>query len=144
MLAKASPLNPYVPMVVKSSKVLSLEVVNLSQRIGKSSLWFQVSKENGTQARYSTVTDIDAMAVVGDLKQLQPSLLNDNLKRSGASIHSIFDQLFQGMDRSDYDFASSYLVDNILIKRLSTPISSGSDLGLLGICYLDPLWSLGS
>ncbi len=37
MLAKASPLNPYVPIEVRSSKVLSLDVVNLSQRIGKSS-----------------------------------------------------------------------------------------------------------
>ena len=37
MLAKASPLKPYVPIVVKSSKVLSLDVVNLSQRIGRSS-----------------------------------------------------------------------------------------------------------
>ena len=89
------------------------------------------------------MTDTDAMAVVGDLKQLQPSILDDDLKRSGASIHSIFDQFFQGMDRSDYDFASSNLVDNILIKRLSKPISSGSALGLLGICYLDSFWSLG-
>lgn len=143
MLAKASPLKPYVPIVVKSSKVLSLEVVNLSQRIGKSSFWLEVSKESRTQGRYGPVTDIDAMAVVRDLKQLQPSILNDNLKGSGASIHSIFDQFFQRMDRSDYDLASSDLVDNILIKRLSKPISSGSGLGLLGICYLDSLWSLG-
>ena len=37
MLAKASPLKPYVPIEVRSSKVLSLDVVNLSQRIGRSS-----------------------------------------------------------------------------------------------------------
>jgi len=36
MLANASPLKPYVPIEVKSSKVLSFDVVNLSQRIGKS------------------------------------------------------------------------------------------------------------
>lgn len=37
MLAKASPLKPYVAIEVRSSKVLSFDVVNLSQRIGKSS-----------------------------------------------------------------------------------------------------------
>ena len=37
MLAKASPRNPYVAMAERSSKALSLEVVNLSHRIGKSS-----------------------------------------------------------------------------------------------------------
>ena len=83
------------------------------------------------------------MAVVGDLKQLQPSILDDDLKRSGASIHSIFDQFLQCVNRSDYDFAGSNLVDNILIKRLSKPISRGSGLGLMGICYLDSLWGLG-
>lgn len=39
MLAKASPLKPYVPMEDKSSKVFSLEVVNLSQRMGRSSFY---------------------------------------------------------------------------------------------------------
>ena len=84
------------------------------------------------------------MAVVGDLKQLEPSILDDDLKRSGASIHSVFNQFLECMNRSDYDLASSNLVDNILIKGLSKPISSGSALGSLGICYLDSLWSLGS
>ena len=130
--------------MVKSSNVLSLDVVNLSQRIGKSSFWFRVSKKNCTQSRYGSVTDVNAMAVVGDLKQLEPSILDDDLKRSGACIHSIFNQFLQRMNRSDYDFASSNLIDNILIKRLSKPISSGSALCLLGVCYLDSLWSLGS
>ena len=84
------------------------------------------------------------MAIVRDLKQLEPSILNDNLKRSGASIHCIFNQFLKGMNRSHYDFAGSNLVNNILIQRLSKSISSGSDLGLLGICNLDSLWSLGS
>ena len=43
MLAKASPLKPYVPIDVRSSKVLSLDVVNLSQRIGRSSFYVLVS-----------------------------------------------------------------------------------------------------
>ena len=37
ILAKASPLKPYVPIVVKSSKVLSFEVVNRSQSTAMSS-----------------------------------------------------------------------------------------------------------
>ncbi len=39
MLAKASPLNPRVLMFCRSSNCRSFDVVCLSQRIGKSSLW---------------------------------------------------------------------------------------------------------
>ena len=63
------------------------------------------------------------MAVVGDLKQLQPSIFDDNLERSRASIHGIFNQFLQSMNRGDNDFAGSNLVDNILIKSLDKPIS---------------------
>ncbi len=41
MLAKASPLNPRVLMFCRSSNCRSFDVVCLSQRIGKSSLWQQ-------------------------------------------------------------------------------------------------------
>ncbi len=41
MLAKASPLNPRVLMFCRSSNCSSFDVVCLSQRIGKSSLWQQ-------------------------------------------------------------------------------------------------------
>ena len=82
------------------------------------------------------------MAVVRDLKQFQPSILDDNLERSRASVHCVFDQFLQRMDWSYYDFASCYFVDNVLIKRLNKCISSGSVFGLLGTCYLNPLWSL--
>lgn len=84
------------------------------------------------------------MSVVRDLKQLQPSILDDDLERSRASINSIFYQFLQCMNRGDYDLARSNFVDNILIKSLGKPISCGSALGLFRTCYLDPLWSLAS
>ena len=40
MDANASPRNPYVVIRDKSSNFDSLDVVNLSARIGKSSFWF--------------------------------------------------------------------------------------------------------
>lgn len=93
----------------------------------------------------STATDIDAMSVVGDLKQFEPSILDDNLERSRASIDSVFDQLLQCMNRGNYNFAGSNLVDNILIKSLDKAVSCGSALGLFRTCYYpDPLWGLGS
>ena len=144
ILAKASPLKPYVPIEVRSSKVFSLDVVNLSQRIGRSSFYVRVSKHQGALSLCGTVTDINTMAVVGDLKQLQPSILDDNLDGCRASIHCIFNQLLQSMNRGDYDFAGSDLVDNILIKSLDKPISCDSALGLIRTCYLDPFWSLAS
>lgn len=39
ILASASPRKPYVPIEVRSSKALSLEVVKRSHKIGKSSFW---------------------------------------------------------------------------------------------------------
>lgn len=68
MLAKASPLKPYVPIEVRSSKVLSLDVVNLSQRMGRSSFYVSFSKIKSGQTRHSAVTDIDAVAVISYLK----------------------------------------------------------------------------
>lgn len=119
-------------------------MVNLSQRIGKSSFYVLVSNNQSSKALDGTATDIDAVAVVSDLKQFQPSILDDNVERSRTSIHCILDQFFQSMNRGDNDFAGSNFVDNILIKSLDKSISGGSALGLLGTCYLDSLWSLGS
>ena len=112
--------------------------------MGKSSFYVLVSKDQSSQALYDTATDIDAMAVVGDLKQLQPPFLDDNVERSRASINCVLNQFLQSMNRGDNDLAGSDFVNNILIKSLDEGISRGSALGLLGSCYLDPLWSLGS
>ena len=112
--------------------------------MGKSSFYLYISKGQSGQALYDTATDIDAVAVVGDLKQLQPPILDDNVERSRASIHCVLNQFLQSMDRGDNNLAGSDFVNNILIKSLDERISCGSALGLLGSCYLDPLWSLGS
>ena len=55
MLANASPRNPYVPIDVKSSKDLSLDVVNLSHKIGKSS--FYSKKGGGKRQQVSLFSD---------------------------------------------------------------------------------------
>ena len=68
MLANASPLKPYVPIEARSSNALSLEVVNLSQRIGKSSFLSRVSRCQRTETIGGPATDIDTMPVVGDLE----------------------------------------------------------------------------
>ena len=72
MLAKASPRKPYVPMEARSSKVFSFEVVNLSQRIGRSS--FYISCQNVTsQSVYvapQRETDVNTMAIVSNLEEL--------------------------------------------------------------------------
>lgn len=112
--------------------------------MGKSSFYLLVSRDQSGQALYDTATDIDAVAGVGDLKQLEPPVLDDNVERRRASIDCVLNQFLQSMDRGDNDFAGSDFVDNILIKSLIEGISRGSALGSLGSCYLDPLWSLRS
>lgn len=107
-------------------------MVNLSHRMGKSSFYLLISENRGGQALYDTATNVDAVAVVGDLKQLQPSILDENVERSRPSIHSILNQFLQSMDRGDNDFAGSNLVDNILLKGLDERISRGSALGSFG------------
>ena len=63
MLASASPRNPYVPIEVRSSKAFSLEVVNLSQRIDKSSFLIPKSAYSGMEKLYMQPY-VDAMAIV--------------------------------------------------------------------------------
>lgn len=112
--------------------------------MGKSSFYILVRKDHGGEALYDTATDIDTVAVVGDLKQLEAPVLDDNVERRRTSIHCVLNQFLQSMNWGDNDFAGSDFVDNILIKSLDEGISRGSALGLLGSCYLDPLWSLRS
>ena len=92
--------------------------------MGRSSLYFEVSQHQSGQSVDDSATDIDTVAIVGDLKQLQAPILDNNFERSRASIHCVFDQFLQCMDWGDYDFASSNLIDNILVKSLCTPSAS--------------------
>lgn len=50
MLASASPRNPYVPIDVRSSKSFNFDVVNRSQRIGRSSR-YDTSASTGGERR---------------------------------------------------------------------------------------------
>lgn len=53
------------------------------------------------------------MAIVGDLKQLQTTLLDKHFDGRGARVDGILKQLFQSVHGSNNDLASSDLVDDI-------------------------------
>lgn len=73
MLASASPRKPYVPMEVRSSNALSFEVVNRSQRMGRSSR----CRVSQTATRgFEMQAHINTVAVVGNLKQLETAILD--------------------------------------------------------------------
>lgn len=55
------------------------------------------------------------MSIVRDLKKLQATIFDKNLKRSRASVDRILDKFLQRMYRSNDDLASCNLVDNIWI-----------------------------
>ena len=75
MLAKASPRKPYVLMEERSSNVLSLDVVNLSHRIGKSSFCWDGQHVQGMAMRE---TCIDSAAIVCDLEQFEAAIFNQD------------------------------------------------------------------
>ncbi len=106
-------------MELKSSKVLSFDVVNLSHRMGRSSLWMESAHERfHIKPVYGDPTDVDAVSIVSNLQQLQAPIFHHNLQGSRASIDSVLDQLFESMYRCDYNFTSSDLVHDILIESL--------------------------
>jgi hypothetical protein len=74
MLAKASPRKPYVPMEVRSSKALSLEVVKRSHKIGRSS-FLEMSAYDDSK---SVHTYIDAVSVIGNLQQLEAAVFDQD------------------------------------------------------------------
>lgn len=76
MLASASPRKPYVPIVVRSSKALSLDVVNRSHKIGRSSLCPNVSY---CIAIIEAPTDVNSMSIVCDLEKFEPAILDQDL-----------------------------------------------------------------
>lgn len=61
---------------------------------------------------------INAAAIVGNLQQLQTSVLDQNLEGRGSCVYSVFHQLLQGMDRGHNDFSGRDLVDDILVESL--------------------------
>lgn len=61
---------------------------------------------------------VDSMAIVSNLKKFEATLLDQDVERGRASIDSILDELLQGMDRSDNNFTSSDLVDDIRVQLL--------------------------
>jgi hypothetical protein len=96
-------------MADRSSKVFSLEVVNLSHRSERSSLWI------GQFVKYQAAeSHVYSAAIVGDLKKLETAVFDDNVELRGTGINGILQQLLQCVDRGDDYFTSGYLVDDIL------------------------------
>lgn len=60
------------------------------------------------------------MTIVSDLQKFQPAFFDENFERGGASINSIFYELFQGVHWCNNNLSGSDFVDNIWIKSLKT------------------------
>ena len=58
------------------------------------------------------------MAIIGNLEQLQPTVLDYYFQRSRASVNSIFNEFLERMHWSDNDLSCGNLVDDILVKSL--------------------------
>lgn len=126
-----------------SSNALSLEVVNLSQRIPRSSHYRRQGIRWGSKRRYLNLThgekkksseeiqdsDINkiqhvdgtyiySVTIICNLEELQTAILDQDFHRGGSSIDRIFDEFFQCMHGSHDDLSGSDLVDHIWIKSL--------------------------
>lgn len=53
------------------------------------------------------------MAIVGNLKELETTVFDEDFERRGAGINGIFDKFFEGMDGGDDDFAGRDLVYDV-------------------------------
>jgi hypothetical protein len=113
MLARASPRKPYVPIDVRSSKSFNFDVVNRSQRIGRSSRCDTYQPR--PVARKERTAHVYPVTIVGDLKELQSALFYQNLDRSGPGIDGVFNKFFQCVHWRYDDFAGSDLIDNDLV-----------------------------
>lgn len=72
------------------------------------------------------------MTIVSDLQKLQTAFFDENFERGGASINSVFYELFQGMHWCNNNLSGSDFVDNIWVKSLKTirSVRGGENLGL--------------
>lgn len=59
-----------------------------------------------------------AVAIIRNLKQLQPPVLDDHFKGGGASIHGVLDEFFEGVYRSHDNLTSGNLVHDIGVEGL--------------------------
>src|SRR5690242_15392610 len=100
MLASASPRNPYVAMVWRSSYFCSLDVVKRSHRMGRSSFcWLGEWWSGKVTERKRGESHVNATTIVGNLQQLQSSVLDKDLEGRGACVDSIFHQFLQSVHR---------------------------------------------
>lgn len=64
------------------------------------------------------MTHVYAMAVVGNLEELEAAILDEDFNGSRTSVDGILDQLFQCMHGSHDDLSRSDLIDDIGIESL--------------------------
>ena len=69
-------------------------------------------------------TDVDTVPIVSNLEEFESTIFHNYLYGRRASIHGIFNELFEGMHWSHYNLARSDLVYNILIERLPAVVRS--------------------
>lgn len=72
-----------------------------------------MSHERGGRVIY-----LDSAAIVGDLEELQTSILGHHIQGSGARIDGVLNKLLESMDGSHNDFSRGDLVDDIGVKCL--------------------------
>jgi hypothetical protein len=70
-------------------------------------------------------TYLNTAAIVCYLKQLEPTLLGENIQGGSPGINSIFDELLERVNRSHDDLTSRNFVYYIWIERLQVSVSSG-------------------
>lgn len=63
-------------------------------------------------------TYVDAVTVICDLEQLEASVFDQDLDRSGPCIYRVFNQLLQSMHRGDNNLPCRNFIDYIRIQSL--------------------------
>lgn len=61
---------------------------------------------------------LNTTAIICDLQQFQAALFDEYLERGRARIHSILDELLQGMHRGDNDLSCGNFVHDIGVQSL--------------------------
>lgn len=68
---------------------------------------------------------IDTAAAVGDLEQLQTTVLDQDVERGGPSVDGVFDEFLQRVHGCDNDLAGCNLVDHVWVQCLDASSQVG-------------------
>lgn len=115
ILASASPRKPYVPRDERSSNALILDVVNRSQRIGRSRFCGRARSVATPASSSGLQSHPDATPVVLDLQELQASLLDRNADSRRSGVQRVLNQLLQRIRRPLDDLYQSLQCQRVLL-----------------------------